>query len=148
MKVQGGLRHAARSHRPHRRPPEQGAGAQARWRADPGLTRAALDAWSRDGELHGANLNGREGAASVQRVPGTDWLPRHGDVQGEVLEAPLASLLWQLVGLTLVLLLVFGALLIAMFNYLFAIWGRVSRALADIAHGEGIHGADRHPQPG
>ena len=40
-------------------------------------------------------------------------------------------------GLTLVLLLVFSALLIAMFNYLFADLGRVSRALADIAHGEG-----------
>ncbi|MFM5057743.1 methyl-accepting chemotaxis protein [Aeromonas caviae] len=103
---------------------------------DPGLTGAALDAWSRDGELHGANLNGREVLLSVQGVPGTDWLLAMV-MYKEVLEAPLASLLWQLVGLTLVLLLVFGALLIAMFNYLFADLGRVSRALADIAHGEG-----------
>ncbi|MEA9441814.1 methyl-accepting chemotaxis protein [Aeromonas caviae] len=102
---------------------------------DPGLTGAALDAWSRDGELHGANLNGREVLLSVQGVPGTDWLLAMV-MYKEVLEAPLASLLWQLVGLTLVLL-VFGALLIAMFNYLFADLGRVSRALADIAHGEG-----------
>lgn len=104
---------------------------------DPGLTGAALDAWSRDGELHGANLNGREVLLSVQGVPGTDWLLAMV-MYKEVLEAPLASLLWQLVGLTLVLLLVFGALLIAMFNYLFADLGRVSRALADIAHGRGI----------
>ncbi|WP_109422112.1 methyl-accepting chemotaxis protein [Aeromonas caviae] len=103
---------------------------------DPGLTGAALDAWSRDGELHGANLNGRGVLLSVQGVPGTDWLLAMV-MYKEVLEAPLASLLWQLVGLTLVLLLVFGALLIAMFNYLFADLGRVSRALADIAHGEG-----------
>ncbi|MFQ2703557.1 methyl-accepting chemotaxis protein [Aeromonas caviae] len=103
---------------------------------DPGLTGATLDAWSRDGELHGANLNGREVLLSVQGVPGTDWLLAMV-MYKEVLEAPLASLLWQLVGLTLVLLLVFGALLIAMFNYLFADLGRVSRALADIAHGEG-----------
>ena len=103
---------------------------------DPGLTGAALDAWSRDDELHGANLNGREVLLSVQGVPGTDWLLAMV-MYKEVLEAPLASLLWQLVGLTLVLLLVFGALLIAMFNYLFADLGRVSRALADIAHGEG-----------
>ncbi len=103
---------------------------------DPGLTGAALDAWSRDGELHGANLNGREVLLSVQGVPGTAWLLAMV-MYKEVLEAPLASLLWQLVGLTLVLLLVFGALLIAMFNYLFADLGRVSRALADIAHGEG-----------
>ena len=72
----------------------------------------------------------------MQGVPGTDWLLAMV-MYKEVLEAPLASLLWQLVGLTLVLLLVFGALLIAMFNYLFADLGRVSRALADIAHGEG-----------
>ncbi|MFQ2648183.1 methyl-accepting chemotaxis protein [Aeromonas caviae] len=102
----------------------------------PGLTGATLDAWSRDGELHGATIEGREVLLSVQGVPGTDWLLAMV-MYKEVLEAPLASLLWQLVGLTLVLLLVFGALLIAMFNYLFADLGRVSRALADIAHGEG-----------
>ncbi|MGS3142696.1 methyl-accepting chemotaxis protein [Aeromonas sanarellii] len=103
---------------------------------DPGLTGAALDAWSRDGELHGANLNGREVLLSVQGVPGTDWLLAMV-MYKDVLEAPLATLLGQLVGLTLVLLLVFGALLIAMFNYLFADLGRVSKALASIAHGEG-----------
>ncbi|MFM5819636.1 methyl-accepting chemotaxis protein [Aeromonas sanarellii] len=103
---------------------------------DPGLTGAALDAWSRDGELHGANLNGREVLLSVQGVPGTDWLLAMV-MYKDVLEAPLATLLWQLMGLTLVLLLVFGALLIAMFNYLFADLGRVSKALAAIAHGEG-----------
>ncbi|MGS3140042.1 methyl-accepting chemotaxis protein [Aeromonas sanarellii] len=103
---------------------------------DPGLTGAALDAWSRDGELHGANLNGREVLLSVQGVPGTDWLLAMV-MYKDVLEAPLTTLLWQLVGLTLVLLLVFGALLIAMFNYLFADLGRVSKALAAIAHGEG-----------
>ncbi|MGU5663075.1 methyl-accepting chemotaxis protein [Aeromonas sanarellii] len=103
---------------------------------DPGLTGAALDAWSRDGELHGANLNGREVLLSVQGVPGTDWQLAMV-MYKDVLEAPLATLLWQLVGLTLVLLLVFGALLIAMFNYLFADLGRVSKALAAIAHGEG-----------
>ncbi|MGY4002537.1 methyl-accepting chemotaxis protein [Aeromonas sanarellii] len=103
---------------------------------DPGLTGAALDAWSRDGELHGANLNGREVLLSVQGVPGTDWLLAMV-MYKDVLEAPLATLLWQLVGLTLVLLLVFGTLLIAMFNYLFADLGRVSKALAAIAHGEG-----------
>ncbi|MFQ2524313.1 methyl-accepting chemotaxis protein [Aeromonas caviae] len=102
----------------------------------PGLTGATLDEWSRDGELQGATIEGREVLLSVQGVPGTDWLLAMV-MYKDVLEAPLASLLWQLVGLTLVLLLVFGALLIAMFNYLFADLGRVSRALADIAHGEG-----------
>ena len=102
----------------------------------PGLTGTTLEGWSRDGELHGANLNGREVLLSVQGVPGTDWLLAMV-MYKDVLEAPFSSLLWQLVGLTLVLLLVFSALLIAMFNYLFADLGRVSKALADIAHGEG-----------
>ncbi|AHE51414.1 methyl-accepting chemotaxis protein [Aeromonas hydrophila 4AK4] len=102
----------------------------------PGLTGATLDGWSRDGELHVATIAGREVLLSVQGVPGTDWLLAMV-MYKDVLEAPFASLLWQLVGLTLVLLLVFSALLIAMFNYLFADLGRVSKALADIAHGEG-----------
>jgi methyl-accepting chemotaxis protein len=103
---------------------------------DPGLSVASLDGWSRDGELHGATIDGRDVLLSVQGVPGTDWLLAMV-MYKDVLEAPLATLLWQLVGLTLVLLLVFGALLIAMFNYLFADLGRVSKALANIAHGEG-----------
>ncbi|WP_429041462.1 methyl-accepting chemotaxis protein [Aeromonas media] len=102
----------------------------------PGLTGATLDGWSRDGELHGATIAGRDVLLSVQGVPGTDWLLAMV-MYKDVLEAPFASLLWQLVGLTLVLLLVFSALLIAIFNYLFADLGRVSKALADIAHGEG-----------
>ncbi|WP_429161919.1 methyl-accepting chemotaxis protein [Aeromonas media] len=102
----------------------------------PGLTGATLEGWSRDGELHVATIAGREVLLSVQGVPGTDWLLAMV-MYKDVLEAPFASLLWQLVGLTMVLLLVFSALLIAMFNYLFADLGRVSKALADIAHGEG-----------
>ena len=102
----------------------------------PGLTGTTLDGWSRDGELHIATIAGRDVLLSVQGVPGTDWLLAMV-MYKDVLEAPFASLLWQLVGLTLVLLLVFSALLIAMFNYLFADLGRVSKALADIAHGEG-----------
>ena len=102
----------------------------------PGLTGTTLEGSSRDGELHGATIAGREVLLSVQGVPGTDWLLAMV-MYKDVLEAPFASLLWQLVGLTLVLLLVFSALLIAMFNYLFADLGRVSKALADIAHGEG-----------
>ena len=102
----------------------------------PGLTGTTLEGWSRDGELHGATIAGREVLLSVQGVPGTDWLLAMV-MYKDVLEAPFASLLWQLVGLTLVLLLVFSALLIAKFNYLFADLGRVSKALADIAHGEG-----------
>ncbi len=102
----------------------------------PGLTGTTLEGWSRDGELHVATIAGREVLLSVQGVPGTDWLLAMV-MYKDVLEAPFASLLWQLVGLTLVLLLVFSALLIVMFNYLFADLGRVSKALADIAHGEG-----------
>ena len=102
----------------------------------PGPTGTTLEGWSRDGELHGATIAGREVLLSVQGVPGTDWLLAMV-MYKDVLEAPFSSLLWQLVGLTLVLLLVFSALLIAMFNYLFADLGRVSKALADIAHGEG-----------
>ena len=102
----------------------------------PGLTGTTLEGWSRDGELHGATIAGREVLLSVQGVPGTDWLLAMV-MYKDVLEAPFSSLLWQLVGLTLVLLLVFSALLIAIFNYLFADLGRVSKALADIAHGEG-----------
>ena len=102
----------------------------------PGLTGTTREGKSGDGELHGATIAGRDVLLSVQGVPGTDWLLAMV-MYKDVLEAPFASLLWQLVGLTLVLLLVFSALLIAMFNYLFADLGRVSKALADIAHGEG-----------
>ena len=103
----------------------------------PGLSAATFQQWGRENsELHAATLDGRDVLLAVQPVAGTDWLLAMV-MYRDVLEAPLASLLWQLVGLTLVLLLVFGALLIAMFNYLFADLGRVSRALADIAHGEG-----------
>ncbi|MGY3868975.1 methyl-accepting chemotaxis protein [Aeromonas crassostreae] len=103
----------------------------------PGLSAATFRQWGESSnQLHGATIDGREVLMSVQGVPGTDWLLAMV-MYKEVLEAPFATLLWQLVGLTLVLLLVFGALLIAMFNYLFADLGRVSKALADIAHGEG-----------
>ncbi|WP_434664643.1 methyl-accepting chemotaxis protein [Aeromonas sp. NJAU223] len=102
----------------------------------PDLSGAALTSWSQSGELHPATIDGRAVLLSVQAVPGTDWLLAMVMYQ-DVLEAPFATLLWQLVGLTLVLLLLFSALLIATFNYLFADLGRVSKALADIAHGEG-----------
>ncbi|MGY3858624.1 methyl-accepting chemotaxis protein [Aeromonas intestinalis] len=102
----------------------------------PDLSGAALTSWSQSGELHPAIIDGRAVLLSVQAVPGTDWLLAMVMYQ-DVLEAPFATLLWQLVGLTLVLLLLFSALLIATFNYLFADLGRVSKALADIAHGEG-----------
>ncbi|ENY71660.1 methyl-accepting chemotaxis protein [Aeromonas diversa] len=102
----------------------------------PGLSGSVFKQWSQGGELHEATIDGRDVQLSVQSVPGTDWLLAMV-MYRDVLDAPLTSLLWQLVGLTLVLLLVFSALLTAMFNYLFADLGRVSRALADIAHGEG-----------
>ena len=102
----------------------------------PDLSGTILDGWSQSGELHPATIDGRAVLLSVQGVPGTDWLLAMV-MYKDVLEAPFATLLWQLVGLTLVLLLLFSALLIATFNYLFADLGRVSKALANIAHGEG-----------
>ncbi|MBZ6065553.1 methyl-accepting chemotaxis protein [Aeromonas schubertii] len=102
----------------------------------PGLSGAGFRRWSQEQVLQQATLDGREVLISVQAVPNSDWLLAMV-MYKDVLHAPLTTLLWQLVGLTLVLLLVFGALLIAIFNYLFADLGRVSRALADIAHGEG-----------
>ncbi|WP_421324534.1 methyl-accepting chemotaxis protein [Aeromonas sp. 604176] len=103
----------------------------------PGLSAATFQQWGRENsELHAATLDGRDVLLAVQPVPGTDWLLAMV-MYRDVLEAPLASLLWQLVGLTLVLMLVFSALLTAMFKYLFADLGRVAGALHDIAHGEG-----------
>ncbi|WP_324019367.1 methyl-accepting chemotaxis protein [Aeromonas hydrophila] len=103
----------------------------------PDLSAATFQQWSRENnELHAATLDGRDVLLAVQPVPGTDWLLAMV-MYRDVLEAPLASLLWQLVGLTLVLMLVFSALLTAMFKYLFADLGRVAGALHDIAHGEG-----------
>ncbi|HHQ4756965.1 TPA: methyl-accepting chemotaxis protein [Aeromonas hydrophila] len=103
----------------------------------PDLSAATFQQWGRENnELHAATLDGRDVLLAVQPVPGTDWLLAMV-MYRDVLEAPLASLLWQLVGLTLVLMLVFSALLTAMFKYLFADLGRVAGALHDIAHGEG-----------
>ncbi|MCF5764770.1 methyl-accepting chemotaxis protein [Aeromonas veronii] len=103
----------------------------------PDLSAATFLQWGRENnELHAATLDGRDVLLAVQPVPGTDWLLAMV-MYRDVLEAPLASLLWQLVGLTLVLMLVFSALLTAMFKYLFADLGRVAGALHDIAHGEG-----------
>ncbi|MBQ4664877.1 methyl-accepting chemotaxis protein [Aeromonas hydrophila] len=103
----------------------------------PDLSAATFQQWSRENnELHAATLDGRDVLLAVQPVAGTDWLLAMV-MYRDVLEAPLASLLWQLVGLTLVLMLVFSALLTAMFKYLFADLGRVAGALHDIAHGEG-----------
>ncbi|WP_421212412.1 methyl-accepting chemotaxis protein [Aeromonas sp. 600479] len=103
----------------------------------PGLSAATFQQWGRENnELHAATLDGRDVLLAVQPVPGTDWLLAMV-MYRDVLEAPLASLLWQLVGLTLLLMLVFSALLTAMFKYLFADLGRVAGALHDIAHGEG-----------
>ncbi|EMN4469167.1 methyl-accepting chemotaxis protein [Aeromonas hydrophila] len=103
----------------------------------PDLSAATFQQWGRENnELHAATLDGRNVLLAVQPVPGTDWLLAMV-MYRDVLEAPLASLLWQLVGLTLVLMLVFSALLTAMFKYLFADLGRVAGALHDIAHGEG-----------
>ncbi|PPA28785.1 methyl-accepting chemotaxis protein [Aeromonas jandaei] len=103
----------------------------------PDLSAATFQQWGRENnELHAATLDGRDVLLAVQPVPGTDWLLAMV-MYRDVLEAPLASLLWQLVGLTLLLMLVFSALLTAMFKYLFADLGRVAGALHDIAHGEG-----------
>ncbi|WP_421237680.1 methyl-accepting chemotaxis protein [Aeromonas jandaei] len=103
----------------------------------PDLSAATFQRWGRENnELHAATLDGRDVLLAVQPVAGTDWLLAMV-MYRDVLEAPLASLLWQLVGLTLVLMLVFSALLTAMFKYLFADLGRVAGALHDIAHGEG-----------
>ncbi|WAF97446.1 methyl-accepting chemotaxis protein [Aeromonas dhakensis] len=103
----------------------------------PDLSAATFQQWGRENnELHAATLNGRDVLLAVQPVAGTDWLLAMV-MYRDVLEAPLATLLWQLVGLTLVLMLVFSALLTAMFKYLFADLGRVAGALHDIAHGEG-----------
>ncbi len=102
----------------------------------PDLSAATFQQWGRENnELHAATLDGRDVLLAVQPVAGTDWLLAMV-MYRDVLEAPLASLLWQLVGLTLVLMLVFSALLTAMFKYLFADLGRVAGALHDIAHGE------------
>ncbi|WED76509.1 methyl-accepting chemotaxis protein [Aeromonas allosaccharophila] len=102
-----------------------------------GLSAATFQQWGRENsELHAANLDGRDVLLAVQPVPGTDWLLAMV-MYRDVLEAPLSSLLWELVGLTLVLMLVFSALLTATFKYLFADLGRVAHALHDIAHGEG-----------
>ncbi|MBL0575114.1 methyl-accepting chemotaxis protein [Aeromonas hydrophila] len=103
----------------------------------PDLSAATFQQWGRENnELHAATLDGRDVLLAVQPVAGTDWLLAMV-MYRDVLEAPLASLLWQLVGLTLVLMLMFSALLTAMFKYLFADLGRVAGALHDIAHGEG-----------
>ncbi|MCP1266695.1 methyl-accepting chemotaxis protein [Aeromonas hydrophila] len=103
----------------------------------PDLSAATFQQWGRENnELHAATLDGRDVLLAVQPVAGTDWLLAMV-MYRDVLEAPLASLLWQLVGLTLVLMLVFSALLTAMFKYLFADLGRVAGALHNIAHGEG-----------
>ncbi|WP_049045883.1 methyl-accepting chemotaxis protein [Aeromonas hydrophila] len=103
----------------------------------PDLSATTFQQWGRENnELHAATLDGRDVLLAVQPVAGTDWLLAMV-MYRDVLEAPLASLLWQLVGLTLVLMLVFSALLTAMFKYLFADLGRVAGALHDIAHGEG-----------
>ncbi|MBW3733732.1 methyl-accepting chemotaxis protein [Aeromonas dhakensis] len=103
----------------------------------PDLSAATFQQWGRENnELHAATLDGRDVLLAVQPVAGTDWLLAMV-MYRDVLEAPLASLLWQLMGLTLVLMLVFSALLTAMFKYLFADLGRVAGALHDIAHGEG-----------
>jgi len=103
----------------------------------PGLSAATFQQWGRESsELHAATLDGRDVLLAVQAVPGTDWLLAMV-MYRDVLEAPLSSLLWELVGLTLVLMLVFSALLTATFKYLFADLGRVAHALHDIAHGEG-----------
>ncbi|WP_421185785.1 methyl-accepting chemotaxis protein [Aeromonas hydrophila] len=103
----------------------------------PDLSAATFQQWGRENnELHAATLDGRDVLLAVQPVAGTDWLLAMV-MYRDVLEAPLVSLLWQLVGLTLVLMLVFSALLTAMFKYLFADLGRVAGALHDIAHGEG-----------
>ncbi|MCX9133572.1 methyl-accepting chemotaxis protein [Aeromonas veronii] len=103
----------------------------------PGLSAATFQQWGRENsELHAAILDGRDVLLAVQPVPGTDWLLAMV-MYRDVLEAPLSSLLWELAGLTLVLMLVFSALLTATFKYLFADLGRVAHALHDIAHGEG-----------
>ncbi|BBG83051.1 methyl-accepting chemotaxis protein [Aeromonas hydrophila] len=103
----------------------------------PDLSAVTFQQWGRENnELHAATLDGRDVLLAVQPVAGTDWLLAMV-MYRDVLEAPLATLLWQLVGLTLVLMLVFSALLTAMFKYLFADLGRVAGALHDIAHGEG-----------
>ena len=78
---------------PHRRSPAEGAGPQAERRSWPPPRGDDLEGWSRDGELHGATIAGRDAASCrVQGVPGArpaalPWRCRNVDA-GSALRRP------------------------------------------------------------
>ncbi|MGL5285195.1 MAG: methyl-accepting chemotaxis protein, partial [Aeromonas sp.] len=102
----------------------------------PELSASVLQQWAQDSVLHSVNVGGRQALLSVQAVPNTDWLLTMVMYE-DVLNAPLDTLLWQLVGVTVLLLVLVSVALTIMFRVLFADLGRVSQALTAIAHGEG-----------
>ncbi|MGN5140338.1 cache domain-containing protein [Aeromonas sp. 164P] len=129
--------------------PQQGAGAQAHRRAGAGTLGRHLPAVGPREQRAARRHPRRAGcAAGGTTGRGTDWLLAMV-MYRDVLEAPLSNLLWQLVGLTLVLMLVFSALLTATFKYLFADLGRVAVPCTTSPTARGISPFTyQHPQQG
>jgi methyl-accepting chemotaxis protein len=95
-----------------------------------------LQSMSQLGHVQPLQIGGRDTQMLVLPIPHTDWLLAMV-MYNDVLMAPLQTLLWELLAISVGLILVFGLVLTSTFNYLFRDLGQVGTALHDIAHGEG-----------
>jgi methyl-accepting chemotaxis protein len=103
---------------------------------DANLGTANLSRWQQDSRLHPVTLAGEHKLVYVQPVPGSDWQLLFV-LDKAALEAPLATLLWQQLGLAALVIAAAVVLIGLLVQVLLAPLVRVSRALAQIADGRG-----------
>ncbi|MBL1376920.1 methyl-accepting chemotaxis protein [Zobellella iuensis] len=103
---------------------------------DPHLSASNLERWQREQTLHPVTLAGEHKLVYAQPVAGSDWQLLFV-LDKAALEAPLATLLWQQLGLAALVIAAAVVLISLLVQLLLAPLLKVSRALAQIADGRG-----------
>ncbi|PSJ36765.1 chemotaxis protein [Zobellella taiwanensis] len=117
-------------------------------RIDQNLSADNLNRWRQSALLSPVNLADQDKLVYAQPVPGSDWQLLFV-LDRAALEAPLATLLWQQLGLATLVIITAVVLIGLLVQFLLAPLVKVSRALAQIADGQGdltqrieLHGRD------
>ncbi|GGB35617.1 methyl-accepting chemotaxis protein [Oceanisphaera marina] len=105
-------------------------------RIDNEITVANQSKWQQSEHIHPVELNGEHKLVYSQAVPGTDWQMLM-ILDKAALEAPLAPMLLQQLGIATLVVVVAAILISLLVQWLLAPLLRVSQALAQIAGGRG-----------
>lgn len=100
------------------------------------ITVANQNKWQQSEHMHPVELNGEQKLVYSQAIPGTDWQMLM-ILDQAALEAPLAPMLWQQLGMGTLVVVIAAILISLLVQWLLAPLLRVSQALAQIAGGRG-----------